>query len=149
MNKEAKELKRLIQALDSDTKADDLADARKPAKDLFELLNGYDVQSELETLENTLALAGYDRGPIADGFNTVKQHLEDATRSLLELTHVIEEEVKNLRAEEKGEMPLEDESSRFPAEEVIDEDMKEDIISEIMKEDEEQTEKKKEKEKEK
>lgn len=102
MNKEAKEIKRLIQALEVEAIIPELTAARKATKKVYEIINGLDLQSELEFLGNTLDSVGYVGKPIGEQYLEANELLDKAGEIFLKVNNQIEDEVKALRAQESG-----------------------------------------------
>jgi len=135
MNKEAQDLKRLIHALETKAIIPELTAARKATKKIYEIINGLDLQSELEHLSNIFYGVGYENKPIGKLFIDSNKHLDEVGESFLKLNNQLESEVRSLRKQERGEVIKE-----TPVKEVIEEGMKEDIVEEIMQEDEKKSE---------
>jgi len=130
MDKQAQELKRLIVALSTEELSSDLSSVKKPIEKSYEILNGYDLQSELDYIQSTLRNIDYDKKEIGKLCSEINEQVNETSKNLLELSKLVASELDVLKEEQDAT----EEVPRFPTEETIDEETKEDIITEIMQE---------------
>jgi len=129
------DLRRLIRALSTEQTLNELEEAKKSSKKVYETLTSLDLQAEINSLEEALQSAGFVKNDLGQACLQGVKYLRNSSELFLKLHTLVREKIKSYKqpAEESETTPKEESGERAD-EKVSPKDVAEEAVEEIVQE---------------